>query len=149
MGARVSVWVVPNMEALPCLQINEQTGSKLSTALLSLARSSLISWIPTYYTPLVKPIHSLISAFFPMGRLLGTSRPNSLVCRYRYQSRSFVQGVAKRVLLPVSDQAVAVTATSLPIDTSFGKPGLGGFIDEAVDYACVSLPTYFEKWMLP
>ena len=73
MGARVSVRVVPNMEALPCLQ----TGSEPSTALFSPARSSSIYWVPTYYTPLVKPIHSLISTFSPVGRLFGTSRPNT------------------------------------------------------------------------
>ena len=53
---------------------NVQTGSEPSTALFSPARSSLTSWVPTYYTPLVKPIHGLISTFSPVGRLLGTSR---------------------------------------------------------------------------
>ena len=52
----------------------EQMGSVLSTAFFSPARSSLTYWVPTYYNPLVKPIHSLISAFFPVGRLFGTSR---------------------------------------------------------------------------
>ena len=31
-----------------------------------------------------------ISAFFPMGRLFGTSRPNTLVCWHGYQSGSFL-----------------------------------------------------------
>ena len=52
----------------------EQTGSEPSTALFSPARSSLTSWVPTYYTPLVKPIHGLILAFFPVGWLFGTRR---------------------------------------------------------------------------
>ena len=68
----------------------EQTGSEPSTALFSPARTSLTSWIPTYCTPLVKPIHGLISAFFPVRRLFGTSRPNTLVCGHGYQSGSFV-----------------------------------------------------------
>ena len=42
-------------------------GSEPSTALFSQAHSSSTSWIPTYYTPLVKPIHGLISAFSPVG----------------------------------------------------------------------------------
>ena len=91
MGARVTVRVVPNMEALPCLQINEQTGSEPSTALFSPARSSSTSWVPTYYTPLVKPIHGLISTFSPVGRLFGTkSRPNTLVWGHGSQSGSFL-----------------------------------------------------------
>ena len=52
-------------------------GPKPSTALFSPARSSSTSWVPTYYTPLVKPIHGLISIFSPVGRLFGTSRPNT------------------------------------------------------------------------
>ena len=53
-------------------------GSELSTALFSPARSNLTYWIPTYYTLLVKPIHSLILTFSRVGRLFGTSRPNTL-----------------------------------------------------------------------
>ena len=68
----------------------EQTGSEPSTALFSPARSSLTSWVPTYYTPLVKPIQGLISAFFPVGRLFGTSRPNTISCGHGYQSGSFL-----------------------------------------------------------
>ena len=106
MGARVTVRVVPNMEALPCLQIiNEQTGSEPSTALFSPARSSSTSWVPTYYTPLVKPIHGLISAFFPVGRQFGTSRPNTLVCGHGYQSGSFLMGIVLEA--PISNSTPA------------------------------------------
>ena len=76
MGARVTVRVVPNMEALPCLQINEQTGSEPSTALFSPARSSSTSWVPTYYTPLVKPISkALFRPFLPWGGYSGQAGP--------------------------------------------------------------------------
>ena len=68
----------------------EQTGSEPSTALFSPARSSSTSWVPTYYTPLVKPIHGLISTFSPVGRLLGTSRPNTLAWGHGSQSGSFL-----------------------------------------------------------
>ena len=72
------------------LWINEQTGSELSTAFFSPARFSLTSWVPTYYTPLVKPIRGLILALFPVGRLFGISQPNTLVCGHGYQSGSFL-----------------------------------------------------------
>ena len=49
---------------------NEQTRSELSTALFSPARSSLTSRDPTCNTPLVKPIHGLIMAFFPRGEAI-------------------------------------------------------------------------------
>ena len=70
-------------------RINEQTRSELSIALFSHAHSSLTSRIPTCYTPLVKPIHGLISAFFAVGRLFGTSRP-ILAWGHGYQSGSFL-----------------------------------------------------------
>ena len=57
-----------------------------STALFSPERSSWTFCVPTYYTPLVKPIHGLISAFLPVGRLFGTSHPNTLVWGHGYQS---------------------------------------------------------------
>ena len=53
-------------------------------------RSSSTSWVPTYYNPLVKPIHCLISTFSPVGRLFRTSRPNTLAWGHGYQSGSFL-----------------------------------------------------------
>ena len=52
------------------MMINEQTGSEPSTAFFSPARFSLTSQVPKYHTPLVKPIHGLISTFSPVGRFL-------------------------------------------------------------------------------
>ena len=42
-----------------CHNYYEQTGSELSTALVSSACSSLTSRVPPHYTLLVKPIHGL------------------------------------------------------------------------------------------
>ena len=61
--------------------INEQTGSELSTTLFSPAHSNLTFRVPSHYTPLVtcRPIHGLILAFIPVGRLFGTNRLNTLI----------------------------------------------------------------------
>ena len=72
---------------------DEQTGSEPSTALFSPARSSLTSWVPMYYTPIVKPIHGLTSTFSPVGRLFGTCRPNTLAWGHGYQSGSFLEAL--------------------------------------------------------
>ena len=56
-------------------KILDETGSEPSSTLFSPARSSLTSRIPKYYTPLVKPIHGLISAFFPWGGFSGQAGP--------------------------------------------------------------------------
>ena len=74
--------------ALPCPSKSQNRGPN-HRPLFSPARSSSTSWVPTYYTPLVKPIHGLISTFSPVGRLCGTSRPN-IVCGHGSQSGSFL-----------------------------------------------------------
>ena len=60
------------------MPLKDQTGSGRSTALFSSARSTLTSWVSTCCASLVRSTHGLVSAFFPLGRPFGTSRPNTL-----------------------------------------------------------------------
>ena len=63
---------------------------RLADALMPSELGRKAEYTRTHYTPLVKSIHGLISTFSPVGRLFGTSRPNTLVCGHRSQSGSFL-----------------------------------------------------------
>ena len=69
-----------------------QTGSRRSTALFPSALSRLTSRIPTCCASLIRSTDGLVSAFFPVGRLFGTSRPRTLACGLRKRPGSFLIG---------------------------------------------------------
>ena len=82
----------PQCPAFRLVILKDETGSWWSTALFSSARSTLTSWVSTYCASLVRSTHGLVSAFFPLGRPFGTSRPNTLACGLRKRPGSFLIG---------------------------------------------------------
>ena len=91
---------MPNQRNLkgPCLS---------STMLFSSTHSRLTWWVSPCCASLVRPTHGLVSAFFPVGRPLGMSRPNTLACRLRKRPGSI--GTIGLSWLPILDSVIVFT----------------------------------------
>ena len=61
---------------------------------------------PPYLTSLVRSIDGLFSAFFPVGRPFGTSRPSTLACGLRKRPGSFLYNRESLSRLPITDKQI-------------------------------------------